>query len=139
MKFTEGSPIPAIIGVGEALPPKKVTNYEVDTFMGKRPGLTDRIMRATGAGINERYWVEEGNSAVSTLAIRALEEALKMSDLEKGDINALWLGTSSGDRLSVSTPAIIQDEWDCQIIYSEAQIRMLVLDGCWLLIELQPH
>lgn len=110
MKFTEGSPIPAIIGVGEALPPRRITNSDIDTFLGKKNGYTDRVMRGSGAGINERYWVEEGNSAVSTLAVRALDEALEMSGLERGDINALWLGTSSGDKLSVSTPAIIQDK-----------------------------
>lgn len=103
--------IPAIIGVGQALPPRRITNADMDVFIGaKKAGFTDRLMGMSGARIKDRYWVEKGKSAVSNLAVVAIDKALEMAGLSRSDITALWIATSSPDRQTVSTPAIIQDK-----------------------------
>ena len=100
--------IPAIVGVGQGLPPREIDNSYMDGFLGKKPGFTDKLMGMSGARIDKRFWVEKGRSAVSDLAIVAMDEALEMSGLTREDITAIWMATSSPDRLAVNTPAIIQ-------------------------------
>ena len=102
--------IPAIVGVGQGLPQRRIDNAFMDRFLGKKPGFSDKLMGMSGARINNRYWVEKRKSAVSNLVVPAIDEALEMARLSRSDIAALWIATSSPDRLAVSTAAIIQEK-----------------------------
>ena len=104
----EGQPIPAIISTGEYFPKRRVSGNDVDTFLNdKKQGFTDRAMRATGAGIENRHWVEVGESAVSILAAKALTMAIETGGLQPRDIDYLWLATTSTDVQGSSTaPAV---------------------------------
>lgn len=101
--------IPGIISLGRAVGSNKMTNADMDAFLGlKRPGTTARLMREVG--IEERYWVKRGVEATSDIAAEALEEALGKAGIDRSQLKGLWLATSSPDRLGVSTVAMVQEK-----------------------------
>lgn len=100
--------IPAIIGVGSAVPPRIKTNEDIDIDLGVRPGTTDRLMRRTRAGVVLRHWVEPGEQTTSDLAAEALLEALEMAGIDKTALKSIVLGTDSADYGGVAAAAMIQ-------------------------------
>lgn len=106
MRFSEGEPVPAIISSGIALGGKLVTNKDIDRFLGRKIGLTDKLM-GRGIGVTQRFWVEEGQAA-SDLGAAALREAIWNAGIRPADIEGLYVGSSSPDRLGGSTVADIQ-------------------------------
>lgn len=105
---TRDGTIPAIIGAGGFVPRRVVTNEEIDGLQGRKKGFTDRAMRITGAGMEERHWVEPGIEAASDLATGASLEAIAMSRRDKHEIKAIISGTSTPDYIGVSTAGIVQ-------------------------------
>ncbi len=102
--------IPAIVGFGHAVPSRLMTNADLDAYLGKKVGFTDRAMRASGAGMGQRYWVRVGEEATSDLAVRAIQESLALTGIDKEALTAIRLGSTSPDMPGVSTVAIVQDK-----------------------------
>lgn len=110
-RFTEGK-IPAIIGIGKAVPKRVVTNENIDGILERAKGLTDRAMRRNGTGIQQRYWIpregHESKQTTSDLAAEALAEAIKMAGIDKNDLRKIIVATSSPDFMGVPVAAMVQ-------------------------------
>ena len=100
--------MPAILSFGSAFPSRKVTNEDIAKTMGRNPAVINRLMRTVG--IEERHWVEQGKEATSDLSVKAVEQALKMSRIDKDRLKALWLATFSPNYLAVPVSPMVQDE-----------------------------
>lgn len=90
-----------ITGWGTALPPKTVTNHDLEQYLDtsdewivERTGISERHVGGTTAG----------------LSIEAGRLAMAMSGLEPGDIDALVLATTTPDRTVPATSATVQVE-----------------------------
>lgn len=110
-RFTEGK-IPAITGVGKAVGRRLVTNEDIDGMLGRKKGSTDRAMRMTGTGIEQRFWVPmesyEAKQTTSDLGSEALAEAIKMAGIYNDNLKKVIVATSSPDYLGVSVAAMVQ-------------------------------
>lgn len=106
MRFPEGEPTPAIISVGMATGSRCVPNQDIDIFLGRTLGLTDRLMRAGRVGIEQRFWV--GGQVTSDLCVSALQEAMEKAGIRPSDIKGLFVATSSPDMQGVSEAANVQ-------------------------------
>lgn len=104
--------IPAITGVGKAVGRDTVTNELLDERLGRTKGLTSRVMRRNGIGIEQRYWIpmegHESKQTTSDLAAEALVEAIKMAGIDKRDLKKIVVATSSPDYLGVPAAAMVQ-------------------------------
>src|SRR3972149_7119071 len=94
MRFLEGECIPAIVSVGIATGGRIITNRGIDDFLERREGLTDAVMRRMGIGIEQRCWVEKGQTT-SDLCVEALEKAMKGDRIKPEEISSLLIATSS--------------------------------------------
>jgi 3-oxoacyl-[acyl-carrier-protein] synthase-3 len=90
-----------ITGWGTALPPKVLTNHDLEEMMDtsdewivERTGIRERHVGGTTAGLSS----EAGRLA------------LEMSGLEPGDIDGLVLATTTPDRQIPATSAVVQNE-----------------------------
>lgn len=92
-----------IIGVGEYLPDKILTNHDLEKLVD----TTDEWI-TTRTGIKERRIASE-NEAVSDLAIKAAREALKDAKLDSKDLDLIILATVTGDMPFPSTASIVQN------------------------------
>jgi len=110
-RFKEGQ-IPAITGIGKAVGRKVVDNAFIDSMLGRKTGFTDRAMRMTGTGINQRYWVpregHESKQTTSDLSAEALIQAIEMAGIDKNKLKKIVVATSSPDYMGVSTAAMVQ-------------------------------
>ncbi len=92
-----------IIGVGEYLPDRILTNHDLE----KMVDTTDEWI-TTRTGIKERR-IASDNEAVSDLAIKAAREALKDAKLDSKDLDLIILATVTGDMPFPSTASMVQN------------------------------
>jgi len=105
----ETGEIPMMVGLGKDVGRITKTNTDLDSFLSKPDGLTDRAMRKTGAGIVERQWVDDAQT-VSGLMTEALLEALEDAKLKPTDLKAVFLASSSPDRQDGSLAGRVQSK-----------------------------
>jgi 3-oxoacyl-[acyl-carrier-protein] synthase-3 len=91
-----------IIGTGSYLPERVMTNAELETIVD-----TSNEWIVSRSGIEERHIVAEGEST-SDLAARAGRVAMDRAGVSAGDIDMLFLGTTSPDYIMPSTACITQ-------------------------------
>ncbi len=93
-----------IIGVGEYLPQKILTNADLEKIVE-----TSDEWITTRTGIKERHLVEAGQ-AVSDLAFKAAEVALKNALLDSSDLELIVVATITPDMPFPSVSAILQNK-----------------------------
>jgi 3-oxoacyl-[acyl-carrier-protein] synthase-3 len=81
----------AILGIGHYVPPKVVTNQDLERIMD----TTDEWIQQR-TGIEERRYVDEGIGA-SDLALEASRKALEMAGMEPSDLDLIIYATLSPD------------------------------------------
>ncbi len=100
--------IPAITGVGAALPDRIVSTSEVqDLFSSEREKREVRMISHM-IGVNERHWVKAGEQVSSDLGVLALKRAIDMAGIDLSDITSVMFATSTPDFIGVPTAAILQ-------------------------------
>ena len=90
------------LGTGFAVPDRVVTNDELSRLMD----TTDEWIR-TRTGIQERRWVQEGESGVE-LGREAADRALEMAGLAPADLDAIVYATSSPDHFAPGNGVYLQ-------------------------------
>lgn len=93
-----------ITGTGSYIPKKAVSNYDLEKMVDTN---NDWIIERTG--IHQRRVADE-NESTSYMAMVAAEEALKMANCTKEEIDLLIVGTISGDMIFPSTACVIQEK-----------------------------
>ncbi len=93
-----------IIGVGEYLPEKILTNAELEKMVD-----TSDDWITTRTGIKERHMAGVGQAA-SDLAFKAAQQALENAKLKAEDLDLIIVATITGDMPFPSVAAIIQDK-----------------------------
>ncbi len=91
-----------IIGVGANLPPKVVTNVDLESVVE-----TSDEWIASRTGIRARRVAEPGTTA-SALGIPAAKEALADAGVEPSELDLILCATSTPDRLFPATACVIQ-------------------------------
>jgi len=91
-----------IIGTGSYLPPKVVTNFDLE----KTLDTSDEWIRAR-TGIKERRIVTDQNTC--DLALEASIKALSMAELKPEDIDLIILSTTTPDKIFPATATILQN------------------------------
>jgi 3-oxoacyl-[acyl-carrier-protein] synthase-3 len=85
---------PGILGIGDALPPRVVTNAD----LAARLDTSDEwIVRRTG--IRERRWLADGET-LADLATSACEAALRDAAVEPSDVDQVIVATITPDQLT---------------------------------------
>ncbi len=93
-----------IIGVGEYLPEKILTNADLEKMVDTSDGwITSRT------GIKERHLAAAGQAA-SDLAFKAAASALKNAKLKPEDLDLIVVATITGDMPFPSVAAILQNQ-----------------------------
>ena len=91
-----------ISGIGKALPERIMTNHDIAKIVDTSDEwITQRT------GIKERR-VSDDKTATSDLCIRAAEDAIKMSGIDKNEIDFIIVGTVTPDYFFPSTAGIVQ-------------------------------
>jgi len=93
-----------IIGVGEYLPERILTNADLEKMVD-----TSDEWIATRTGIKERHLAAKGEAA-SDLAFKAAEQALKNAKLKPEDLDLIVVATITGDMPFPSVAAILQNK-----------------------------
>ena len=91
-----------IIGTGSYLPPKVVTNFDLE----KTLDTSDEWITAR-TGIKERRIVTDQNTC--DLALEASIKALSMAELKPDDIDLIILSTTTPDKIFPATATILQN------------------------------
>jgi len=91
-----------IIGTGSYLPPKIVTNFDLE----KTLDTTDEWITSR-TGIKERRIVT--NESTCDLALEACLNALSMAELEPQDIDLIILSTTTPDKIFPATATMLQN------------------------------
>lgn len=105
-----------ITGVGHYLPGSKISNDEMDSFVGLINSQSDRIKRRILAenGIKTRHYAidEEGQPKMSMaeMASQSVHEALRDAKVELKDIGTIATGTVSGDVIVPGFANMLQGE-----------------------------
>lgn len=93
-----------ITGVGKALPEKRLTNADLEKMVDTSDAwITQRV------GIRERRIAAPGEYT-SHLALRAAQDALKMSGLTADQLDLILVGTSTPDTVYPSVACLVQKE-----------------------------
>ena len=93
-----------IIGISSYLPPRRVTNQEIETFVD-----TTAEWISSRTGIHERRYAS-ADTCTSDLATRAASGALSHAKLLANDIGLTVLGTSTPDWVLPSTACHVQQK-----------------------------
>jgi len=93
-----------IIGTGSYLPEKVITNSDLEKLVDT---TNEWIVERTG--IEERHVAAE-NQLTSDLALEASLEAIKSSGINKNNIDAIIVATTTPDRTFPSTATILQNK-----------------------------
>lgn len=93
-----------ITGIGMYVPPRILTNHDLEKILD-----TSDEWITTRTGIKERHIAEEWEKT-SDLAKNASEEAIKSSNIDKKDIGAVIVATSTPDMIFPSTGALLADK-----------------------------
>jgi 3-oxoacyl-[acyl-carrier-protein] synthase-3 len=80
-----------IIGVGSYVPPRAVTNFDLEKLLDTND---EWIQQRTG--IVERHWVE-GNVSTTDLALEAAKEAIASAGIDKSELDCIIFATLSPD------------------------------------------
>ena len=91
-----------IIGTGSYLPPKVVTNFDLEKILD----TSDEWITAR-TGIKERRIVTDQNTC--DLALEASIKALSMAELKPEDIDLIILSTTTPDKIFPATATILQN------------------------------
>ena len=91
-----------IVGTGSYLPPKIVTNFDLE----KTLDTSDEWITAR-TGIKERRIVTDENTC--DLALKASLKALSMSEIKPQDIDLIILSTTTPDKIFPATATMLQD------------------------------
>ena len=92
-----------ITAMGTYLPNQPVSNEEIEDFLGKIDGKESRVKKRilSQNGIKTRYFAltkaQETTHSNAELAVNAIKNALKRSELKSSDVELLCTGTSQGD------------------------------------------
>lgn len=100
--------IPAITGVGLALPERVVTTADVQALFEDLKQKREVGIIAQIIGVNERRWVTPGEQASSDLGAIALKKAVEMAGKDLSDITTVMFATSTQDYMGVPTPSLLQ-------------------------------
>lgn len=90
-----------LLGLGHAVPERRVPSAEIEARLGLEPGWIERR-----TGVRERRWARE-DETLSGLAIAAGEAALKASGVAREDVALMLLATSTPDRLLPPTGPLV--------------------------------
>jgi 3-oxoacyl-[acyl-carrier-protein] synthase-3 len=82
-----------ILGLGHAVPARRVANAEIEARLGLEPGWIERR-----TGVRERRWAA-ADETLSALAAEAGERALASAGIDRRTVGLLLLATSTPDRL----------------------------------------
>lgn len=93
-----------IAGVGAYVPPKALTNHDLESMMDTSD---EWIVQRTG--IKQRHWVEN-NVGTSDLALEASKEAIADAGLKKEDIDMIIFATLSPDHDFPGSACFLQDK-----------------------------
>src|SRR5262245_20744373 len=93
-----------VLGVGGYVPPRVVTNRDLMQWMDT---THEWIVERTG--IEERHWVEEGETGAG-MGAKAAREALAQAGLEAKDLDMLVYATLSPDHMFPGTGVFCQRE-----------------------------
>ncbi len=99
-----------ITGVGSYVPPKVLTNFDIEKMMDTSD---EWIQQRTG--IKQRHWVEE-NVSTSDLAVEASKRAIENAGLSKDDIDMIIFATLSPDHDFPGTGCFLQAKLDMPAI-----------------------
>ena len=91
-----------IIGTGSYLPPKVVTNVDLEKTLD-----TSDEWITTRTGIQERRIVT--NESACDLALEASKKALEMSEISPSEIDLIILATTTPDKIFPATATMLQD------------------------------
>ncbi len=91
-----------ITGVGKAIPPRKITNHDLEKMMN----TSDEWIRQR-TGIESRYWVEP-QMATSDLGLEASLQAIEQAGIKKEDIDMIIFATLSPDHDFPGTGCFLQ-------------------------------
>jgi 3-oxoacyl-[acyl-carrier-protein] synthase-3 len=95
-----------IIGVGSYVPPKVLTNHDLEVMMNTSD---EWIQQRTG--IIKRHWVDQ-NMCTSDLALEACKEAISNAGISKDEIDMIVLATISPDHDFPGTSCFLQEKLD---------------------------
>jgi 3-oxoacyl-[acyl-carrier-protein] synthase-3 len=90
------------LATGFAVPDRVVTNDELSSLMD----TSDEWIR-TRTGIQERRWVQEGETGVD-MALKATQRALQSAGLQPSDLDAIVYATSSPDHFAPGNGVYLQ-------------------------------
>lgn len=96
-------PISRIIGLGVGVPDNILSNHDLEQMVD-----TSDEWITTRTGIKERRIVSKGQKT-SDLCIQAAREALAEAQVDAGELDAIILGTISGDMRFPSTAVLVQE------------------------------
>ncbi len=93
-----------ITGIGMYVPSRVLTNYDLEKILD-----TSDEWITTRTGIKERHIAEEWEKS-SDLAQRAAEEAIENANIDKKEIDAVIVATSTPDMIFPSTACFLSDK-----------------------------
>lgn len=98
-----------LIGVGSALPARRVTNDDLVADLATRGIETSDEWIVTRTGIRQR-WLAGPDDTTTSLGVRAAREAMKSAGVGPDDIDLIVCATSTADQIFPSTACLIQSE-----------------------------
>ncbi len=98
-----------LIGVGSALPARRVTNDDLVADLAGRGIETSDEWIVTRTGIRQR-WLAGPDDTTTSLGVRAAREAMKSAGVGPDDIDLIVCATSTADQIFPSTACLIQSE-----------------------------
>lgn len=109
----QGSRFSRVIGVGAALPARRVTNADLAADLATRGIETSDEWIVTRTGIRQR-WLAAPDETTTLLGARAAREAMKMAGVSADSIDLVVCATSTPDQIFPSTACLIQSELGVQ-------------------------
>lgn len=100
----------SLIGTGSSLPPRVVTNRELEQRLNLEPGW---IFSRTG--IRERRHVDAEHSS-SSLALGAAQQAIAAAGMRPRDVDLIVCATVTPDHMTPSTACVLQHQLGCRTI-----------------------
>ena len=104
-----GARLSRLIGVGAALPARRVTNDDLVADLATRGIETSDEWIVTRTGIRQR-WLAGPDDTTTSLGVRAAREAMKSAGVGPDDIDLIVCATSTADQIFPSTACLIQSE-----------------------------
>ncbi|MDO5103866.1 MAG: beta-ketoacyl-ACP synthase III [Lautropia sp.] len=103
----QGARFSRVIGVGAALPARRVTNADLAADLATRGIETSDEWIVTRTGIRQR-WLAGPDETTTTLGARAAREAMTMAGVSADSIDLVVCATSTPDQIFPSTACLIQ-------------------------------